>query len=72
MNLQNVRTPLLCVTTYNDPLVTRLMVQHPMDAARHNKNIMCVTTQHGGHVGWVESAVEPWHIRLFFEYCRNF
>jgi len=68
--LRDVRVPLLCVANYADPLVTRLMLRHPIEAARVNENVICVTTKQGGHVGWTmgQGNNEPWHVRLFFEF----
>ena len=74
--LRDVHAPLLCVANYDDPLVTRLMLRHPIEAARENENVICVTTKHGGHVGWTmgqplgkeNKENEPWHVRLFFEF----
>ena len=69
--IKDVKTPLLCIANKNDPLVHYSMCDIPKEAALLNKNIISVTTEHGGHVGWIEEInKDPWYAVVFFEYIK--
>lgn len=77
VNLQNVAIPMFVVNAKDDPLVIGEMI--PMQAPLENKNLILVTTDHGGnkkndfgvlkykgHLSWAEGFILPisyWHER---------
>jgi predicted alpha/beta-fold hydrolase len=58
--------PLFLLNAIDDPLVMADNI--PFDAPNENENIILVTTQHGGHLGWCEGFLFPslvhWHDRV--------
>ncbi|XP_057977035.1 embryogenesis-associated protein EMB8-like isoform X3 [Malania oleifera] len=66
----NVAVPLLCLNTLDDPVCTSEAI--PWDECRENKNIVLVTTQHGGHVAHYEglTAKSMWWVRATDEFLR--
>ncbi|GMH00311.1 hypothetical protein Nepgr_002150 [Nepenthes gracilis] len=66
--LGNVSVPLLCISALDDPLCTREAI--PWDECRLNKNIVLATTQHGGHLAFVEgiTASGLWWVRAVNEF----
>ena len=67
--LYNVRDPLLCLNSRDDPIIPKDMINIARNAAIVNPNIICVDTKCGGHIGWLESKSDiPWHIKVIFEY----
>lgn len=71
--IKHTKTPLLCICNRNDPLVHSSMSEIPSAAAMLNENIITIVTEHGGHVGWIESLnKDPWYATVFFEYIMNF
>lgn len=71
--IKEVKTPLLCLSNRNDPLVHKNMLDIPYEAAVCNENIITIITEHGGHVGWIESLnKDPWYADVFFEYIKSF
>jgi predicted alpha/beta-fold hydrolase len=68
-----VKTPLLCIANRNDPLVHSRMVDIPLEAAKSNENIITVVTEHGGHLGWIESFdKDPWYADVFSSTLKTF
>jgi len=64
-----VKSPLLCISNIEDPLVPSEVTQYPQNAAKYNENIINVQTQRGGHLGWIEDCRKsPWYMNLIFEY----
>ncbi len=71
--INNVDSPLLCISNKNDPLVDKSMCCIPINAASKNENIISINTEHGGHVGWIDNSVNnPWYSRVVFEYMDCF
>lgn len=69
--IKDVKTPLLCIANKKDPLVHHSMCDIPIQASLCNENIISVTTEHGGHVGWIEEMnKDPWYSLLFFEFIQ--
>lgn len=67
--LKHVKSPLLCISNIEDPLVPSEVTQYPQNAAKYNENIINVQTQRGGHLGWIEDCRKsPWYMNLIFEY----
>lgn len=70
--IQNVNSPLLCIANKNDPLIPSCMTEIPLEASKHNENIISVTTKRGGHIGWIEDDINnPWYAKVFFEYIQS-
>lgn len=71
--IADVSSPLLCISNNNDPLVHKSMCQIPSKEAKKNENIISITTEHGGHVGWIDNSLNnPWYARVVFEYFECF
>lgn len=69
--IEKVKTPLLCISNKNDPLVHSSMCNIPTQAALCNENIISIVTNHGGHGGWIECKnKDPWYAIIFFEYIN--
>ncbi|KAK4339890.1 hypothetical protein RND71_041352 [Anisodus tanguticus] len=64
----NVRVPLLCISALDDPVCSRETI--PWDECRANKNVVLATTQHGGHLGYLEgmTAKSLWWVRAVDEF----
>ncbi|KAL3350048.1 hypothetical protein AABB24_022866 [Solanum stoloniferum] len=63
-----VGVPLLCISALDDPVCTRETI--PWDECRANKNVVLATTQHGGHLGYLEgmTAKSLWWVRAVDEF----
>jgi predicted alpha/beta-fold hydrolase len=71
--IADVSSPLLCISNNNDPLVHKSMCEIPSNEAKKNENIISITTEHGGHVGWIDNSINnPWYARVVFEYFECF
>ena len=71
-SLMDVSVPLCLVNALDDPLVLSTFV--PLDAPRKNSNLILITTQHGGHLGWSEGWILPssyWHERFALQCIRS-
>lgn len=64
----NVAVPLLCISALDDPLCTKEAI--PWEECRANKNIVLVTTNHGGHLAFFEglTASSLWWVRATNEF----
>ncbi|PWA47166.1 serine aminopeptidase, S33, Alpha/Beta hydrolase fold protein [Artemisia annua] len=64
----SVTVPLLCINAIDDPVSTYEAI--PYDECCTNKNIVLVTTQHGGHNAFFEgsSGKNLWWVRVVEEY----
>lgn len=62
--LPDVRLPTLVIQARDDPFLPEPAL--PLDAIRSNPWIVEAVTRHGGHVGFLESAV-PWRPRFWAE-----
>jgi len=63
-NLRNITVPYFLINAKDDPLVIEEML--PLNAPSENKNLIMVTTKHGGHLSWAEGFLLPvsyWHER---------
>jgi abhydrolase domain-containing protein 1/3 len=70
--IQNVKSHLLCIANKNDPLIPSSMTDIPLEASKHNENIISVITKRGGHIGWIEDDMNnPWYAKVFFEYIHS-
>ena len=59
--LPQIRTPLLLLNAYDDPIVPGLSLERAIAAARANPDIVFALTSHGGHLGWCERGEKaPW------------
>ncbi|KAK6939786.1 Serine aminopeptidase, S33 [Dillenia turbinata] len=65
-----VSVPLLCISALDDPVCTREAI--PWDECRTNKNVILVTTQHGGHLGYFQgiTASTMWWVRAVDEFLH--
>lgn len=63
-----VKVPLLCISALDDPVCTREAI--PWDECRANKNVVLVTTQHGGHLAYFEglAAKNIWWVKAVNEF----
>ncbi|KAL8059817.1 hypothetical protein ABFX02_03G111300 [Erythranthe guttata] len=63
-----VKVPLLCISALDDPVCTVEAI--PWDECRANKNVVLVTTQHGGHLAFFEgiSGSRLWWVGAVNEY----
>jgi len=73
LSIPSVRVPLLCVQAENDPIAPEAAI--PYDEIKRNPRCVLVTTQRGGHLGWVGSEAggiwgEPWTDKGVIEYLR--
>jgi len=70
--LHQVSIPALLLNALDDPLICPTLV--PYSLPKENKNIILVTTNHGGHISWTEGFFMPnkihWHERLTLEYFK--
>ncbi|OWM67483.1 phospholipase ABHD3-like isoform X2 [Punica granatum] len=66
----NVSVPLLCISALDDPVCTTEAI--PWDECRANKNIVLVTTKHGGHMAFFEglTASSLWWVRAANEFLH--
>ncbi|XP_057977254.1 embryogenesis-associated protein EMB8-like [Malania oleifera] len=64
----NVAVPLLCINALDDPICPVEAI--PWDKCRANKNIILVSTQHGGHIAHYEGATanSMWWVRAVVEF----
>jgi len=69
--LEKIRVPTLVITAKDDPLIPFRMYDHP--AFRENPHLQLVTTDHGGHIGfvarqrprfWLDGVVLDWMEQL--------
>ncbi|KAM0755757.1 AB-hydrolase YheT [Meredithblackwellia eburnea MCA 4105] len=67
----NVAIPLLSISATDDPIVPSTTI--PLSAASTNPNLVFVTTQNGGHLGWFENVLRPrrWIARPVIEFLRE-
>ena len=61
--LNDVRIPLLCINSLDDPIIHHSTI--PFDIASKNDNIILLVTKIGGHVGFFEGLLNPkrWYIK---------
>ncbi|KAJ1915019.1 hypothetical protein IWQ60_008591 [Tieghemiomyces parasiticus] len=67
-----VRIPLLCLNSLDDPVCSSKSI--PYQAFRQNPYAFLATTQHGGHLAWLEAGsdgnrVRPWSVNPVAEFC---
>ncbi len=69
-NLKDVRIPLLCINSRDDPILHHSTI--PFDEAKSNENIILLVTKTGGHVGWFEGFLNPkrWYIKPTLEFIN--
>ncbi|XP_046542821.1 protein ABHD15-like [Haliotis rubra] len=66
-NIDNVSPPIMCVTSLDDPIFMARYV--PFNIFRENSNWLLVTTNKGGHCGFIEeSTLKSWSDRLALDY----
>lgn len=53
--LRNIRVPVLCLGARNDVIVDQVICDLHDEVAFANPNVISVTTNDGGHVGWMTS-----------------
>ncbi|KAJ4823036.1 hypothetical protein Tsubulata_012353 [Turnera subulata] len=62
-----ISVPLLCINALDDPVCSKETI--PFDECRANKNIVLATTQHGGHLAFLEGfAGGMWWVRAVNEF----
>ncbi|KAL8264872.1 hypothetical protein R6Q59_023002 [Mikania micrantha] len=63
-----IKVPLLCISALDDPVCTKEALI--WDECRVNKNIVLATTQHGGHLGYLDGidAKGIWWVRAVDEF----
>lgn len=70
--LPHVDIPLLLVNAIDDPLVDPKTL--PFEVPKQNENVILVTTDYGGHLGWCEGYFFPekahWHEKLASEWIN--
>jgi predicted alpha/beta-fold hydrolase len=71
-NLLDVKIPLLCICSEDDPFVDKSMIEFPKKASCLNSNIITVVTKYGGHIGWIEDLNSiPWHTKTIFRFLQK-
>lgn len=68
--LEKVNVPILCMSSLDDPVITRTMNYHSIKIAFQNKNIIAVITKKGGHVGWIDRYAHSWGIDRMVDFIR--
>ena len=69
---QLVAAPLLSLANKDDPIIDEDLIGHSQQAARQNPHILSVSTNRGGHLGWLHGyKAEPWMHRVVCEYLRT-
>ena len=59
--IPQIRTPLLLLNAYDDPIVPGRSIVPAIQRARENPSVMLALTSHGGHLGWCDRGDElPW------------
>jgi predicted alpha/beta-fold hydrolase len=59
-HMKDIRVPLLCMATSDDPLIGAELANHAVIASKTNPNIICVQTKRGGHLGWLSGWRGKW------------
>jgi predicted alpha/beta-fold hydrolase len=65
-----IRRPILLLNAQDDPLIHPDSTQLARSWANSNENIICVTTSHGGHLGWVTGWRKQWMCPAVAEYLH--
>jgi predicted alpha/beta-fold hydrolase len=55
--LEHAKIPMIFLNALDDPLVLQSLI--PYDLVLKNDNIILLTTQHGGHLGWMDGFLLP-------------
>ncbi len=58
--LQDITIPLLTMATRDDPLIHPNLPNHAINASKTNPNVFSVTTNTGGHLGWLTGWSGKW------------
>ena len=53
--IPNIKVPTLFIAANDDPILGVKMIDY--DGIKDNKNTIIGTTEHGGHLGYVESSI---------------
>ena len=68
-DIDDVAIPVLCITSLYDPVCIKDKI--PLDAFKVYPNFMLITTQAGGHCGFIESTtLESWSEKLAVDYLN--
>ncbi len=66
-DVDDIQIPVLCINSLDDPVCVSQDI--PFDLFHDLPNFMLVTTEHGGHAGFLEApSLEPWAEKLSLEY----
>lgn len=65
--LDQVKSPLLCISNDTDPFVPKEMNKFPELGSKTNPYITHINTKYGGHLGWIEGLYKmPWYMNVIF------
>ncbi len=63
-----ITVPCLCLSSVSDPVIEKRMI--PYDAFTRHPNSMLVTTEHGGHCGFLDWSWAHWADELSIDYLK--
>jgi len=69
-HLPHILIPTLILNSMDDPISPHELI--PFNLPTNNENIIVVTTEKGGHLGWCEGLLRPtshWHERVALEFA---
>lgn len=71
--LHQINVPTLVLNALDDPLVHSSLIRYSRHAASINSNIFSLTTEQGGHSGWLTGScnIRGWHVALGMDYFKN-
>ncbi|GLI66122.1 hypothetical protein VaNZ11_009850 [Volvox africanus] len=70
--LMNVRTPLLCLSARDDPIIDPSLLQYAEDAAASNPHVLLAVTGRGGHLGWLQGWTgKSWMMDVIVQFVES-
>ncbi|GLC37167.1 hypothetical protein PLESTB_000987200 [Pleodorina starrii] len=70
--LMNVRTPLLCLSALDDPIIDPSLLRHAEAAAAANPHVLLAVTRRGGHLGWISGwAGRSWMMDVITQFVES-
>ncbi|GIL56813.1 hypothetical protein Vafri_12124 [Volvox africanus] len=70
--LMDVRTPLLCLSARDDPIIDPSLLRHAKDAAATNPHILLAVTGRGGHLGWLQGWTgKSWMMDVIVQFVES-
>ncbi|GIM16412.1 hypothetical protein Vretimale_19016 [Volvox reticuliferus] len=70
--LMNVRTPLLCLSARDDPIIDSSLLRHAEVAAATNPHVLLAVTGRGGHLGWLQGLTcKSWMMDVIVQFVES-